>query len=493
MKINPIINRNFIQINPLKNKQQNSEPNTTTTNPLSASDSYGKSLVSFRSDKAELVKKINQIPLQEKFWSLVNKLELGEGLVLAKDLKNFKDKFIEFNKKAPLYFTKLTFLVEPKLEQNLFLMNNPSGLILHNLNDEPMLINGFESVFPYTSREMEMDDKIRMIGHWTSIFSEPHCEGILKDNAELFSKTYDFRKKLKDGIASLNKSFIEEVVNPPRKTTNDKLTFAQVGGQDEAIEALVENFLLPIKNPKAFPGLMLCRGAILYGPPGTGKSLLAQALISEAGFSAFEMAGTEFSAKYVGESEKNCRELFERAVEAQPSIVFIDEIDALGKARGGSDEHGDKLLNQFLSCMSNIEKNKDKVFFIGATNRLEDLDKALTRGGRFDLMVECKAPDIKGTIDILNIHVVEKFIDKSFDKEKIAKKMVSKSMTGADIALIVRRAHINALRRTGIYQSMLENRFSEEMMNYFTITEADFEKAIAEFNSNIKKRNPIGY
>ena len=152
---------------------------------------------------------------------------------------------------------------------------------------------------------------------------------------------------------------------------------------------------------------MVSRGAILYGPPGTGKTLLAQTLAAESGASMFELCATDLADKYVGESEKNCRELFQKAVDAQPSIIYFDEIDALGKARG-KDQYGDKLLAQFLSLMSDLEKRGDNVFVIGSTNRREDLDSAFTRSGRFSTLLEVKAPDLKGTRQILDIHTTRK-------------------------------------------------------------------------------------
>ena len=233
-------------------------------------------------------------------------------------------------------------------------------------------------------------------------------------------------------------------------------------------------------------------GAILAGIPGTGKSLIAKTLIAEAGVSGFEECATEMQGQYVGQSEHNCIDLFKKATDAQPSIIFLDEIDALGKNRG-KDVHGDKLLNQFLYCMNEIEKNGDKVFVIGATNKPECLDEAFTRGGRFDLILECKAPDLKGTKQIIDIHTKEIPLKKDFDKDKLAEKMYAKKMTGADIAAVTRNAYFEALNRHGITKSMKERRFSPQMMDYFSLNEQDFENAITKYKNSSKNRNPIGF
>ena len=220
---------------------------------------------------------------------------------------------------------------------------------------------------------------------------------------------------------------------------------------------------------------------------------MADAFINESGLNAYRIGGTELASKYVGDSEKNCRELFETAIENQPSVIFVDEMDALTRTRGGSDTHGDKLLEQFLKCTSDLEKNGDKVVILGSTNRISDIDPAILRSGRFDLQLEIKKPDLASIKRILQLKTTGKPLEKTFDYDKIAKQMFSKQMTGADIYRIVRDSHVNALKRTGILASMRNKTYTPSQMKNFSITEIDFEEAIKDFKGNSQERKPIGF
>ena len=248
-----------------------------------------------------------------------------------------------------------------------------------------------------------------------------------------------------------------------------------------------------MKYPEVFKNNSMNHGVILYGPPGTGKSLIAEALANESGAAVFKLCATDLTSKYVGESEKNWRNLFEEAKNMEPSIIYIDEFDAIARQRGGIDTYGDKLINQLLSLMSNVEKNKDNVYLIAATNNYGALDPAIMRSGRFGLHLEIKAPDLEGTKEILKIHTKNKPMAKDFDIDKTAEIMYSKKMTGADIAAVIDNSYSNALDRLGFYKSMEEGRFTTSMMNYFDITEADLIKAINNFDNKNPKRNPVGF
>ena len=490
MRISSISNNYYINNNFNNKKNASLQKGLIIGNNTTIPESYGRNLVNFKSS-TDIIKNLDKIPFQEKFWQLSGNLDVGNSLLITNNLKNFQRMFNEVIKKNAITFNKLFVMIEPKIEQNLFLSSLPYKTVLYNINEAPMIINGMDSIFPGRARIVEPDDRIKILGSWTPIYSDPTIN--LADYTEHFSKTYDFGERIDKTMLSLTKTFIDEVVNPPRKNKGNKITFDSVGGQDEAIKNLKENVLFPILFPNAFKGVKPCRGAILYGPPGTGKSLLAKALANESGVSFFELAATEFADRYHGASEEKCRELFNKAIEAQPSIIFIDEIDALGKARGGADVFNDNTLMQFLKCMTQIDENNDKVFVIGATNRVGVLDPALTRAKRLELLVECKAPDLKGTKDILNIYTKDMPLEDGFNKENIAEKMFKKSLTGADIASISTKAHLNALIRTGIYKSMWENKFSDEKMDYFRISEVDFEKAIEDFQSGKSERKSIGF
>ena len=490
MRISSISNNYYINNNFNNKKNASLQKGLIIGNNTTLPESYGRNLVNFKSS-AEIIKKLEKIPFQEKFWQLSGNLDVGNALLVTNNLKSFQRMFNDIVQKKAITFNKISVMIEPKIEENIFLLALPDKTTLYNINERPMIINGMDSILPDSARLVEPDDRIRMLGSWTPIYSDPVMD--LTSYVEYYSKTYDFTERIDKTLLSLTKSFVDEIVNPPRKNEKDKITFESVGGQDEAIKKLKENALFPMRFPKAFKGMKPCRGAILYGPPGTGKSLLAKAFANESGATVFEQSATEFASKYHGASEKICRELFDKAIEAQPSIIFIDEIDALGKARGGTDDFNDNTLNQFLKCMTQIDENNDKVFVIGATNRVGVLDPALTRAKRLELLVECKAPDLKGTKDILNIYTKDMPLEDGFNKENIAEKMFKKSLTGADIASISTKAHLNALIRTGIYKSMWENKFSDEKMDYFRISEVDFEKAIEDFQSSKSERKSIGF
>jgi cell division protease FtsH len=232
--------------------------------------------------------------------------------------------------------------------------------------------------------------------------------------------------------------------------TSARVTFADVAGIDEAEGELAEivDFL---KNPGRYQklGARIPRGVLLSGPPGTGKTLLARAVAGEAEAPFFSMAASEFVEAIVGVGASRVRDLFKQAKEAAPSIVFIDELDAIGRSRsgnvgfGGSDER-EQTLNQILSEMDGFDVNT-RVIVVAATNRLEILDPALLRPGRFDRRIVVQTPDRVGRAEILRIHTRSVPVDPAVDLDAIAAS--TPGMTGADLALLVNEAALFAARR----------------------------------------------
>jgi cell division protease FtsH len=231
----------------------------------------------------------------------------------------------------------------------------------------------------------------------------------------------------------------------------DRVTFDDVAGIDEAERELAEvvDFL---KNPGRYRklGARIPRGVLLYGPPGTGKTLLARAVAGEADAAFFTMSASEFVEAIVGMGASRVRDLFRQAKAAAPSIVFIDELDAIGRSRtaagsysGGNDER-EQTLNQILTEMDGFEPGTD-VIVLGATNRPEVLDQALLRPGRFDRRIAVQAPDRPGRLEILRIHTREVPLAGDVDLEQIAAS--TPGATGADLALIVNEAALFAARR----------------------------------------------
>ncbi len=226
------------------------------------------------------------------------------------------------------------------------------------------------------------------------------------------------------------------------------VTFQDVAGEDEAKESLTEivDFL---HNPAKYTqiGAKLPKGALLVGPPGTGKTLLAKAVAGEAHVPFYSLSGSDFVEMFVGVGASRVRDLFKQAQESAPCIIFIDEIDAIGKSRdsrfGGGNDEREQTLNQLLSEMDGFDSSKG-IMVLGATNRPEILDPALLRPGRFDRRVIVDKPDLKGRVNILKVHSKDVLLDETVDFEEIA--LATSGAVGADLANMMNEAAINAVK-----------------------------------------------
>lgn len=237
------------------------------------------------------------------------------------------------------------------------------------------------------------------------------------------------------------------------------VTFKDVAGQEEAKESMYElvDFLhSPGKYTKI--GAKLPKGALLVGPPGTGKTLLAKAVAGEAKVPFFSLSGSDFVEMFVGVGASRVRDLFKQAQQMAPCIIFIDEIDAIGKSRdshyGGGNDEREQTLNQLLSEMDGFDSSKGLVI-LGATNRPEVLDKALLRPGRFDRRIIVEKPDLKGRVDILKVHSKDVLMDESVDLDAIA--LATSGAVGSDLANMINEAAIMAVKdhRTAVGQADL--------------------------------------
>ena len=233
------------------------------------------------------------------------------------------------------------------------------------------------------------------------------------------------------------------------------VTFKDVAGEDEAKESLVEvvDFL---HNPGKYSkiGAKLPKGALLVGPPGTGKTLLAKAVAGEAHVPFFSLTGSDFIELYVGVGASRVRDLFREANKNAPCIIFIDEIDAIGRSRdskyGGGNEEREQTLNQLLSEMDGFDSSKG-ILILGATNRPEILDKALLRPGRFDRRIIVDKPDLKGRVEILKVHSKDVKMDETVDLDAIA--LATSGAVGSDLANMINEAAINAVKEGREYVS----------------------------------------
>jgi len=258
-----------------------------------------------------------------------------------------------------------------------------------------------------------------------------------------------FRRQMRTGSGML--SFGKASARRVKPEERGRVTFEDVAGIDEAEQELAEivDFL---KNPDRYRrlGAKIPRGVLLYGPPGTGKTLLARAVAGEAEAAFFSMSASEFVEAFVGVGAARVRDLFKQAKEAAPSILFIDELDAIGRSRssgaslsGGHDER-EQTLNQILTEMDGFEETDD-VIVLSATNRPDVLDKALLRPGRFDRRIAVQPPDRKGRVEILAIHTRSVPLADDVDLDQVAAS--TPGATGADLALIVNEAALFAARR----------------------------------------------
>ncbi len=257
--------------------------------------------------------------------------------------------------------------------------------------------------------------------------------------------------------------------------SSEGIKFSDVAGEDEAKENLME-IVDYLHNPDKYRevGVSMPKGVLLVGPPGTGKTMLAKAVAGEANVPFFSMSGSEFVEMFVGMGASKVRDLFKQAKEKAPCIVFIDEIDAIGKKRenqlGGNDER-EQTLNQLLTEMDGFEGNTG-VIILAATNRPESLDAALTRPGRFDRRVPVELPDLKGREDILKVHAKKIKTAENIDYKKIAR--MASGASGAELANIVNEAALRAVRA-----------------NKRSASQEDFEESIEVVIAGYQKKNSI--
>jgi proteasome regulatory subunit len=262
-----------------------------------------------------------------------------------------------------------------------------------------------------------------------------------------------------------------ELVDSPKESYSD------IGGLDPQIQEIREAVELPLARPEMFQkiGVEPPKGVLLFGPPGTGKTLLARAVAHETRAHFMRIVGSELVQKYIGEGARLVRELFDLAKQKSPTIVFIDEIDAVGAARTEATTSGDRevqrTLMQLLAGMDGFEQRGD-VKIIGATNRIDILDKALLRPGRFDRIIEIPLPDIKGRLAIMAVHSRGLTMDENVDLTEIAR--LTEGKNGADLRAICMEAGMFAIRQ-----------------DHPSITQADFLNAIEKVGLDFERHHRI--
>ena len=261
--------------------------------------------------------------------------------------------------------------------------------------------------------------------------------------AEILNKIEVNNDDFLDALREMEPSAMREVM-----VESPNVKWSDIGGLDEVKQQLVESVEWPLTYAKLFQHMdaKAPKGILLFGPPGTGKTMLAKAVATESQANFISIKGPEFLSKWVGESEKAVRETFRKARQAAPAVIFLDEIDSIAPARGGStsDSHvTERVISQILTELDGLE-SLNSVIVIAATNRPDIIDPALLRPGRFDRLIEISLPDEKARLEILKIHMAKKPLAADINLEELAKK--TEKYSGADLSAIVNEAVMLAIR-----------------------------------------------
>ncbi len=284
------------------------------------------------------------------------------------------------------------------------------------------------------------------------------------------------------GPVVITENTVIQIKQEPAKetTTLPSVTYDDVGGLKDAIQKVREMVELPLRHPEIFErlGIDPPKGVLLYGPPGTGKTLLAKAVANESDANFYYIGGPEIISKYVGESEERLRKLFKEAEENAPSIIFIDEIDAIAPKREEVvGEVEKRLVSQLLTLMDGL-KVRGEIIVIGATNRPDSLDPALRRPGRFDREIEIGVPDKKGRLEILMIHTRNMPLETDVKLEELA--ALTHGYTGADLSFFSKEAALKALRRMLPSINIEEETIPPEILEKLRVNRDDFLNALRE-------------
>ncbi|MHA2374001.1 MAG: CDC48 family AAA ATPase [Candidatus Thorarchaeota archaeon] len=276
-----------------------------------------------------------------------------------------------------------------------------------------------------------------------------------------------------------------EVLTQPAKVEDiqvPQVSYEDIGGLGKELQKIREMVELPMKSPELFErlGITPPKGVLLHGPPGTGKTLIAKAVANESGANFKIINGPEIMSKFYGESEQKLREVFEEAEKNSPSIIFIDELDSIAPKRADvTGEVERRVVAQLLALMDGLA-GRGQVIVVGATNRVDDVDEALRRPGRFDREIEIGVPDKKGRLEILQIHTRAMPLEEGLDLEKLA--AIAHGFVGADLAALAREAAMQALRRALPHIDPETGDIPADVLNDLFVTQEDFDLAVSDIS-----------
>lgn len=438
---------------------------------------------------------VKQIPLSERLADAFTFMKQGDLIITGKNIKDSQKAMLESLGKFKNVIKRAFFIEDDNFEGTLgFFKKAFNETEIINANNEKMFITtGGQEYYldPHDSFFIVPGDKIRYKESELEIKDKPKVN--LSLHRGVYAKAFNFEDDAQKVIERQNKKALNELFR--EKKGAQKVMFKDVVGQDEAVTILQEQILYPLRNPRAFEHIDLSHGFILTGPPGTGKTYAANALKNEANINAKYLNGLELESKWLGESEKNWRELFQEAIDNQPYMIFLDEFDAVARARGGSDNYGDKVVNQILTLMTDIEENNYDIFVLAATNHFDALDPAIKRSGRFGVHIPFKLPDLDGTAKIFDVHTRNKPLSEDLDKAAIAKRMHSLQCSGADIKRLINDAYLQGYKRAGITEKLKANTLTNSDLDAFKILNEDFNAALDAFaeSKKISSRKPVGF
>lgn len=436
-----------------------------------------------------------QLPLEERLADAFTFMKYGDLVVVGKTLKETQKSLIESADKMKKSLIKRAFFIEDDNFKGIlaFRKDTLGDTEIINANKKPIFIttDGHEYEIPAQgSNYVIPGDTVRIDDSIVTIKNKPKVD--LSMHRFAYAKAFNYEKEAEEVIKNQNRRVLTTLYS--EKKPVKKTMFKDVIGQDEVIKELKENILYPLRMPRAYENLDLHHGYILKGAPGLGKTHTAQALINEAGMNYKFLNGLELEQKYVGESEAAWRDLFDEAIDNQPYLLFIDEFDAVGRARGGHDEYGDKVVDQILTCMTDVDANRYDVFVMAATNFFDRLDNALIRSGRFGKILDFKHPDLNATRKLLDNYTNGKPVSETLSKDEIARKMFDLKCTGADVRRLVTDAYLKGYERAGITAKLESNTLTDADLDKFRILDTDFENAIEKFKEGKKPdRKAVGF